>query len=162
MAVTSIGQTAVPAWYQQLQASPQDSTKAATKAASAKTLGKDDFLLLLTTQLKYQDPLKPMDNENFVAQLAQFSALEQMTNVSESQTKSTNIALIGKYVEGSDATSGEDIKGMVTGVHFDNKVPKLDVTTADGSKKVLPLDNVQEILQSAPVTDTTSGAAKGK
>ena len=44
-------------------------------------LGKDAFLQLLVAQMKYQDPLEPQDNSSFVAELAQFSALEQMTNV---------------------------------------------------------------------------------
>lgn len=44
-------------------------------------LGKQDFLLLLTTQLKFQDPMEPMKNEDFIAQMAQFSSLENMTNI---------------------------------------------------------------------------------
>ena len=46
-----------------------------------KPLGKDDFLKLLVTQLQHQDPLKPMDNEAFIAQTAQFSQLDQMTKM---------------------------------------------------------------------------------
>ena len=50
-------------------------------AAASKEMGKDDFLMLLVTQLRYQDPLNPMDNTEFVSQLAQFRALESNTNI---------------------------------------------------------------------------------
>jgi flagellar basal-body rod modification protein FlgD len=68
------------------------SASAATQAASAakdsnSALGKDAFLKLLTTQLQYQDPTQPMDNTAMVAQLAQFSSLEQMSDVNTNLTK---------------------------------------------------------------------------
>jgi flagellar basal-body rod modification protein FlgD len=60
-------------------------TAATTKDKSA--LGKDEFLKLLTSQLQHQDPTEPMDNSEFVAQLAQFSTLEQMSNTNDTLTK---------------------------------------------------------------------------
>ena len=47
-------------------------------------MGKDDFMKLMSAQLKYQDPISPMKNEEMAAQLAQFSGLEQMMNVNGS------------------------------------------------------------------------------
>ncbi len=71
------------------------------------TLDKDAFLLLLITQLKNQNPLEPMDNKDFIAQLAQFSTLEQITNMTKSvenfltlqkgALQAQSASLIGKY-----------------------------------------------------------------
>ena len=65
---------------------------------SGSTLGKEDFLLLLVTQMQYQDPLQPTDNTEFVAQLAQFSELEQMNNLNNTTNNSTAFNLVGKDV----------------------------------------------------------------
>ena len=69
-------------------------------------LGKDDFLKLLITQLQNQDPTSPMENTEFIAQMAQFSSLEQMTNMSTSFTQLANTlsaseasTTVGKRVE---------------------------------------------------------------
>lgn len=58
----------------------------AAGAAGATNLGKDQFLKLLVTQMQYQDPLNPMDNAQFTAQLAQFSSLEQLFQVNDNLT----------------------------------------------------------------------------
>ena len=88
---------------------PPDSTSATTPPAAKKSLGKDDFMRLLVTQLSTQDPLKPMDSQDFGAQLAQFSSLEQMTNVNDNLVKlqqmqgsvsaASAVSLIGKKVD---------------------------------------------------------------
>jgi flagellar basal-body rod modification protein FlgD len=74
-----------------------------------KELGKDDFLELLITQLRYQDPLNPLDGVEFTAQLAQFASLEQLFNMNDalesinssqsSDRKIESIGLIGKEIE---------------------------------------------------------------
>lgn len=62
----------------------QSSASSASSPTTGNTeLGKDTFLLLLTTQLQNQDPLNPMSNEEFVAQLAQFSSLEKLGGISD-------------------------------------------------------------------------------
>ncbi len=99
------------------------------------SLGKNDFLKLLMEQLTHQDPSAPMNDQSFIAQMAQFSTLEQMTNMNESfnQLKQLLAAgqalnLLGKKVEIAegenivqgtvDAISGQDVPQLLVGGNY--------------------------------------------
>jgi len=108
------------------------------------TMGKDAFLNLLVTQLQYQDPLEPTNDKEFLAQMAQFSALEQMQNLNTSFQMSQAGALIDKYVQGTvyNETSGETsaIVGIVDAVNMKAGVPYLLV---DGKEMAMgSVDNI--------------------
>ena len=96
-----------------------------------------DFLRILTTQLNNQDPLKPMDNAAFVAQLAQFSALEEAQQTNDKldsllniQAASQSIGLIGKTVEVN--SSGSTQTGTVSALDFSSGQAQLSVTVSGG------------------------------
>ncbi|MEA1911151.1 MAG: flagellar hook assembly protein FlgD [Spirochaetota bacterium] len=101
------------------------------------TLDKDDFLKILITQLNYQDPTAPMEDKEFISQMAQFSSLEQMTNMSNGFKdlsgmlgQSNALNLLGKWVEvldGDKMISGkvEEVSGrdfpqiLIDGKYYD-------------------------------------------
>jgi flagellar basal-body rod modification protein FlgD len=105
-------------------------------------LGKDEFLNLLVTQLKYQDPLEPMDDKEFISQMAQFSSLEQMQNVNRSISALKAFSLIGKYVytdtnNAEGINKSEYVEGEVTGV----KISAGSIYLVTGEQDI-PMDNV--------------------
>ena len=110
-----------------IRTTAQDAQAKMTAATGQSTMGQKDFLTLFTTQLKNQDPLDPVKNEAFVAQLAQFSQLEATTNMSgslstfvESMSSSqitSSANLIGGKVAVPDGPAelvkGAPVKGVV-------------------------------------------------
>ena len=100
-------------------------TPASAKPAPAGgNLGKNDFLRLLTAQLQHQDPMNPQDDKGFIGQMAQFSALEQTTNMAAalerygtSQQVTQSIGLIGHEVDAQDS-SGVKLTGKVDSVNI--------------------------------------------
>ena len=97
-------------------------TLAVNGRPASQELGKDDFLKLLLTQLSHQDPTAPMDNTQFIAQMAQFSTLEQMTNMSVGFNQLSNllntsdaVATMGKTVE-IDTGAETGVTGVVEAV----------------------------------------------
>lgn len=89
--------------------------KAADKSGQ-NDLNKDAFLSLLVTQMQYQDPLQPTKNEDFLAQMAQFSSLEQMQNMNSSMTMQQGYNLVGKKILGSFVNSVSKVTEQVVGV----------------------------------------------
>lgn len=124
-------------------------------------LGKDDFLKLLTTELRNQDPLQPMDNKDFIAQMAQFSSLEQMNNVATSMNdlKSSmttmfqqslltqGASLIGKQVSGMDVDGKTVLQGVVDSVVWLDGNPQLKLRQADGSFVALDMNQVTTVAE---------------
>ena len=127
--------------------SPTGAASGATSGASSPTspsgwnsLSENDFLQLLVTQLQNQDPLNPVDNTQMLAQLAQFSALEEMTQVAETDAQIQSAvqslesemsllmahSLIGASVTVQDA-SGNQVQGTVSSVTMSQGTPQVVV-----------------------------------
>ena len=106
-------------------------------------LGKVAFLSLLITQMRFQDPMKPLEDREFIAQLAQFSSLEQMQQVNanlsllaQMNAISQAAALIGRQISATKSDTGETVSGRVEAALFEEGQPWLMV----GQTKVNPSD----------------------
>lgn len=119
MGVSQIGNTAIPSSLQQ----------SSNKTLSNDALGKTDFLNLLVTQLRHQNPLEPMKQEEYAAELAQFSSLEQLSNLNDGfdQMYASNMQLNQSITNALSANLiGKNLRGTGNQVEYnaagDNKI----------------------------------------
>jgi flagellar basal-body rod modification protein FlgD len=108
-----------------------------SQSVDANYLNQEDFIKLFLTQLNFQDPMEPVDNREFLAQIAQFSSLEQARVTSEKigdivtlNSVSQSVSLLNKYVEVYGVSGIQT--GMVSAVRFTTDGPRLTVSTTDG------------------------------
>jgi flagellar basal-body rod modification protein FlgD len=129
------------------QSDPADALVSASNSSNA--MGKDAFMKLLVAQISHQNPLKPMDDTAFVAQLAQFSALEQTMGINKrlddlttAQRGSANTelgALVGKKVTVRGTMTSLDSSGIGAPISFtlDGNAKTVDVNIADATGKTV-------------------------
>lgn len=104
--------------------------RTATNKPADTSMGKDDFLKILVTQLQNQDPMQPMEDKDFIAQMAQFTSVEQLTNMADQlaalrQNLGMASTMIGKTVQWYDYDdSGATVQksGVVDAISIMNKV----------------------------------------
>lgn len=128
----------------------------------SKELDKDAFMTLLVEQMKSQDPINPQANEDFIAQLASFSTLEQMEALNENFTGlavlqqanalmdqlTQSSRLIGQTIEYTDPLHGTGQTGVVESVKIENGLAVLNI----GGKSV-PLIDVTQVLGEQPLVE---------
>lgn len=101
---------------------------------ATKSLDKEAFLKLLVAQLQNQDPMNPMEDKEFVAQLAQFSSLEQMQELNsgfgtfgKSSAANQAFSMVDRWVDYADLATNTILTGKVDGVSFEDGQPKLNI-----------------------------------
>jgi len=130
------------------------SNKPSTKNTGSSNLGKDEFLKILMTQLQNQDPLNPMEDKEFIAQMAQFSTLEQTTNMASMLEKFINIQtqgdsiikyseMIGKQIEWKDSNE-ETGTGIVKSVRKSDTGFELELE----NDSFVSVDNIIKVSKS--------------
>jgi flagellar basal-body rod modification protein FlgD len=136
-------------------AASASSSTSTTSTANSSGLGKNDFIKLLLAQLQHQDPTSPMENTEFVSQMAQYTSLEQMTNLNESFEYMAGqllvnqaTGLIGKTVVVTVDTEGNTITGKVDKVVLTSGVPQIVIDDVEYN-----LSQVEEIQSEETATE---------
>lgn len=135
-----------------LSSSEQASSSRATSRGTTivkkgQELDKNSFLRILSAELTNQDPTKAQDGTAYVAQMAQFAGLEQMTNLNNSVAFSNASSLVGKTVAFSSYDEkGVQYGGTVKAVNKESGTTNLTVQLTDGSIKDFPADTVSDVI----------------
>lgn len=123
---------------------------AAALSPQANRLGMEDFLKILLAQLTYQDPLKPMDNQQFMAQIAQFTSLEQTQQLNSkleqlinNQAALQSVGLIGRTVDVS--SGGTKVTGTVSALSFSGDSPAITVTAGTTTLNNVSLSQILSV-----------------
>lgn len=110
----------------------------ANAAPTNSVLNQEDFLKLFLTELTYQDPLEPLNNRDFLAQMAQFANLEQTRQTTESinnlvylNSSSQSVSLLGRTVEVPNGAGTLD--GVVSAITFTADGLSMDITDSSGN-----------------------------
>lgn len=142
------------------------STTQTTATQGKSTLGKNDFLQLMIAQMKYQDPLNPSDGTQYAAQLAQFSSLEQLTNLNDTMTsaESTNLSLVQSVTNTMSATLiGKQVKldGGTINYNGESSVSLgYNLPAAAASATLTITDSNGNVVKTINSIDKTSGDHK--
>ncbi len=129
----------------------QQTTSKTDKSASKNELGKDAFLELLVTQMKYQDPLNPNTDTEYIAQLATFSQLEQLQNLSATTNNTQAFSLVGKTVMLKTETALGNTSYITGTVDFVSMSGKKTQLSVDG--KLYDFEQLDTVLSDAYVLE---------
>ncbi|WP_054958672.1 flagellar hook capping FlgD N-terminal domain-containing protein [Paenibacillus dakarensis] len=131
---------------------------AKASATNGQELGKDQFLSILITQLRNQDPLQPMQDKEFIAQMAQFTSLEQLMNISSQitdmrQSLGTASSLIGKKVSWLEFAQGSNSETVIKSGVVDSVLIRDGIHFAKVGKDEIALDYIVQIENLVPETN---------
>jgi len=108
------------------------------------TLGQNDFLKLMIAQLQAQNPLDPANTNEFMGELAQFTEVEQLTNLANANELSSAVSLIGKTVTYSTA-NGESGAGVVTSTQSSASGTTVTIEGSAGSVSGISMSAITEV-----------------